>query len=71
MKHFKSYCLQFDDARVVDIDDCSEVYWDIPDDRDTFDLLDEDNTCTVNAGGCLYLTQCGVTACVHCGRRVT
>jgi hypothetical protein len=40
------------------------------DDRALYDLMDEDNDC-IHDGGHLYLTRCGETTCVHCGKRVT
>lgn len=54
------------------IADATEVYGgkEFYDDRAIYDLLDVDNDCT-NAGGHLFLTQCGETRCVHCRKRVT
>lgn len=61
-----------DDAFASDdpIADATEVYGgrEFYDDRAIYDLLDVDNDCS-NAGGHLYLTQCGETRCVHCGKR--
>lgn len=48
----------------IDIDDCKEVYGD----REIFDTLDDDNDCT-DAGGHVYLGQCGEVRCIYCGAR--
>lgn len=52
-------------------DPASLVYADGGGERDDliYAHLDTGNRC-INAGGCVFLTQCGHTACVHCGTEV-
>lgn len=63
-KHFKSYCLQFDDPRIIEIDDATEVY------GDGDGWPDVDDPCDLSPSG-HHEFNCVIDPeiCLHCKRR--